>query len=86
MYLYVIRDLTALKDSNVFEATNDGVALRQYVRLVQDSDFGDEFELYKLGWHDEDECVIVSDKKAVRVTVGIVEPEEEVLSMEVPGE
>ena len=50
----MIRDLTACVDSNVFEAKNDAVALRQYVRLTSDSDFAEEFELYSLGRHDEE--------------------------------
>jgi hypothetical protein len=50
MYLYSIFDKVAEEFGPLFEAKNDGVALRNYFQLVKNSAIdGDEFVLYKLG-------------------------------------
>ena len=52
MRIYVIYDVVAQQGSNLFEAKNDAVALRQFNRLVKDSDFAQEFQLWYLGDYD----------------------------------
>ena len=55
MKIYVIYDVVAQQGSNLFEAKNDAVALRQFNRLVKDSDFAQEFKLWYVGEYTAEE-------------------------------
>nr|WAE43336.1 MAG: hypothetical protein [Microviridae sp.] len=56
--LYVVYDLVALESGPIFEAKNDGVALRQFGQLMAKTEFPHEFELRYIGDYCHDYCKI----------------------------
>lgn len=58
--LYVIMDKVAKDSGPIFEAKNDGVALRAYHGLLSgdSSLFKDEYDLYKVGYINKETMII----------------------------
>lgn len=52
--LYVIRDQVAEESGPIFEAKNDSVAYRQYVTLIEKSDYQGDFTLLNIGTYDHE--------------------------------
>lgn len=78
MKVYVVRDTVGEVSSSLFEAVNDGVALRHFSQLVKNSDWASEFELYQLGSHDPNKlglCALSSPRRVI-ATVSTELPEE----------
>lgn len=53
--IYVILDTVAEESGPLFEAKNDGVALRNFAKIVKDNEFGHEFKMFRVGWYDHNE-------------------------------
>lgn len=72
--LYVIKDLVADEFGPVYEATNRAVALRQFRQAIAKSPYPDDFELYCIGYVDEDmkitpevEIIVLPDPNVVEL-------------------
>ena len=52
MNMYMIYDNAAEEAGPVFEAKNDTIAIRNYTKLLKDTEFADDFELYRVGYVD----------------------------------
>jgi len=56
--LYVIKDIIADDFGPVFEAVNEGTALRSFKRVVAKSDYPQDFQLYRIAYVDTDMVVV----------------------------
>ena len=69
--LYTIRDCVAEQCGPVFQAVNDGVALRN-VRAMMDKvpDYDrDAYKMFRLGVFDDEKCEIYYDQKVEEVSI-----------------
>ena len=80
MQIYAIRDFVAHESGPLFEAKNDEVALRQFDRLVKDSENRNDFELFCVGSYDhESDILLPQTYRPVVPTLGVEnDPEEDV--------
>lgn len=68
--VYTIRDVVANESGPLFEAKNDGVAVRQFDRLVKDLDHKDEYVLLCVAAYDHEEDTVVGfSARVVEVTL-----------------
>lgn len=69
--LYVVRDVVLEQSWPIAEAKNDGMALRNYQKVLSENEFKDDFELYQVGWydHDTDRGEFLSAPRLVRATI-----------------
>lgn len=82
MKLYVVFDRVAEQASNVFEAVNDGTALRHLERLRAGSDWASDFTLWRVGERPEGVARIVScEPVEVIAKVSDVEADDRVLEV-----
>jgi len=73
--LYVIRDVTADDVGPVYQAKNEGVALRQYRNVLKDLNPNisrDEFELWRVGYF-TDKMELIPDLKKVNIPAVVAE-------------
>lgn len=77
--LYVIYDRVAMESGPVFEAKNDGVALRNFQKFMEGKPYPDDFVLMHTGEIDHETNVISGDLmgREVTPTVGMVDQLEE---------
>lgn len=52
--LYVVRDTVLEQSWPIAEAKNDGMALRNYDKVLSENEFRADFELYCVGWYDHE--------------------------------
>ena len=52
--LYVIKDQVLEQSGPIYEAKNDGIALRNFLNVMKQNEFATDFELYCVGWYDHD--------------------------------
>lgn len=78
MSLYVVRDTVLEQSWNIAEAKNDGVAVRNFQKLVHDQDFEEDFVLLHVGYfdHDKDEGSFIPPRQ-VEVTLETEVPDED---------
>lgn len=50
--LYSIKDVVADEFGPIYEAVNDGVAIRNFSKILQEVTYPEDFELYKVGEFD----------------------------------
>jgi len=61
-YLYTVHDKVAMQSGPVFEAVNDGVAVRQFRTLMRDVHDERDYALLRVGMMDHETNIIVSDE------------------------
>ncbi len=71
MRIYVVMDETAKESGPIYEAKNDGVALRNFKNLMSKTQDPSEFILLYLGEidHEKNEIQVVVDPETVNVTL-----------------
>lgn len=72
--LYVIRDVVADDVGPVFQAKNEGVALRQYRNVLKDLNPAisrHEFELWRVGYF-SDKMELIPELKKIEVPLDVV--------------
>lgn len=67
MNLYVIKDKVAEKNGPVFQAENDGVAIRSYSKLIKETEFKDDYSLVCIASYDSDTLMVKPDVREVHV-------------------
>lgn len=76
--LYVIYDKVAMESGPVFEAKNQGVAQRNFVRFMAKTDSGEDFRLLRLGTIDHDTQLVELEDVPVEVPVIVRKATEDV--------
>lgn len=71
--LYVVRDIIADDIGPVFQAKNDGVAVRSFRGLLKDVVNIDEYELIRIGHLERDTMKLFSDVSKVLVKIPALE-------------
>lgn len=59
--LYSIKDVVAEEFGPVFEAVNNGVAIRNFSNVLKETKYPEDYELYKLGNYDESTGEIIPE-------------------------
>lgn len=69
--LYTVYDRIAQQYGPIYEAVNEAVAIRAYVVMMKDTEFPDDYELWKVGYHNKVTGKLEMEKpKVVEVSVG----------------
>lgn len=70
MTVYAIYDTVAQESGPLFEAKNDGIALRNFENFLGKTHLVDDFRLYAVGEYDKESMVLVGYEKARLVRLG----------------
>lgn len=80
--LYSVYDKVAEQAGPIFQAVNDGVALRQFKNVLKGVDAPDDFELRRIGRFNTYKCKIEAVEQPLIIDVPLLWKEGEIKQME----